>query len=445
MQLSGTSNAVAPDEAKLASTAFTAKGRGAQSGAGAKTPKVLLSRTTAAQFSRNALRSLVEHDMLAEFWTTVVWNPKSGLNRLMPQGLQTQLARRSVPEAPAHLVKGFPWREAVRLGVRGTPFEQVLSSGERPFSVVGMGKSFDRHVARRLSKLQPNLVYAYDGAASETFREAKRLGIVTCLEVAGLYWHWERQFFSEQAERDPEFAGLLPQLDDSADQMRRNDDALALADYVFVASRYAMRALQGVVPDEKIRVVNYGAPPVREVERTSRSANDPLKVIFVGSLIQRKGIGYVLKAVNQLGSRVELTLVGSRYRANRHVDEACNRGRWYETMPFADVLRLMRESDVLLLPSLSDAFGMVVTEALANGLPVIVTPNTGASEIISDGREGFVVPIADADAIAERLEVLCRNREMLAEMSRHAQATAAQNSWENYRTNWARALEGLAC
>jgi glycosyltransferase involved in cell wall biosynthesis len=104
----------------------------------------------------------------------------------------------------------------------------------------------------------------------------------------------------------------------------------------------------------------------------------------------------------------------------------------------------MQESDVLVLPSLSDAFGLVVTEALASGLPVIVTPNTGASELIEDGREGFVVPICQPDAIAEKLEMLHRDRERLVEMSRRAQLTAADNSWENYRANWAREMRSLA-
>jgi starch synthase len=113
-------------------------------------------------------------------------------------------------------------------------------------------------------------------------------------------------------------------------------------------------------------------------------------------------------------------------------------------VPHSQMLDIMQKSDVLVLPSLSDAFGLVVTEALASGLPVIVTPNTGASEILRDGHEGFVVPVCQAEPIASRLELLHRDRQMLAEMSRHAQATAAENSWENYRANWARALRNLA-
>ena len=135
-------------------------------------PKVLLSRATANQNTRNALRSLVEQDMLAEFWTTFVWNPQSLWNSLLPARLRTQLARRSIPEAPADLVKSVPWRELLRLGSRGTPLQNWPCSGERPFSIIGMSRHFDRQVARRVRRLRPNIVYANEGAALQTFREA---------------------------------------------------------------------------------------------------------------------------------------------------------------------------------------------------------------------------------------------------------------------------------
>jgi glycosyltransferase involved in cell wall biosynthesis len=169
-----------------------------------------------------------------------------------------------------------------------------------------------------------------------------------------------------------------------------------------------------------------------------------LKVLFVGNLGQHKGIAYLLEAMDLLGGQAELTMVGFRLRPNPRVDEACRRWRWIETLPHGRVMDLMQESDVLVLPSLSDAFGLVVTEALACGLPVIVTPNTGVSEIICDGREGYVVPIRRADIIASRLQTLHADRELLAEMSRRAQLTAAQNSWEHYRANWVRMIRSVA-
>jgi glycosyltransferase involved in cell wall biosynthesis len=203
--------------------------------------------------------------------------------------------------------------------------------------------------------------------------------------------------------------------------------------------------LEGVVPDEKIRMISYGAPPVREQKQISYDPSRPLKVLYVGALAQLKGIGYLLDAIDLLGSQVELTLVGRRIKANSRVDEACSRWRWFETLPHSGVIDVMREADVLVLPSLAEGCALVVLEALSCGLPVIITPNTGSLEFVREGCEGFIVPICRSDAIADRLNALNRDRELLAHMSRNAQTTAAGKSWENYRETWAETVKVASC
>jgi glycosyltransferase involved in cell wall biosynthesis len=407
-------------------------------------PAVLISHPTGNQNVRNALRSLVEHDMLAEFWTTIAWNPDSKWNRLLPSRMQSQLGRRAFAEAPRERVRCVPSRETVRLVVRSTPLGRLLCSAERPFSVIGMYRHFDGRVARRLGEISVDAVYAYEGGALQTFRQAKRQGIATLFEQPSSHWYWVRKLLSEEAERSPEFAGLLPNLEDSSGHMKWKDEELLLADYVFVPSQHVRLTLAGVIPDEKIRVIGYGAPPVRRRKRIACDSSRPLKVLFVGQLAQSKGIGYLLHAIDLLGSRVELTLVGRRLRPNPKVDEACSRWRWFETVPHQRVLEIMIESDVLVLPSLGEGFGLVVTEALACGLAVIVTPNVGASDLICDGREGFVIPVCSAEAIADRLNALNSDRELLAHLSHNAQLTAARQSWEVYRETWAEAVRAAS-
>jgi len=403
-------------------------------------PRVLVSHPTGNQNVRNALESLAERGMLAEFWTTVAWDAKTRWSRLLPAGMRTLLERRAYAEAPRERVRCVPWRELVRLGVKPTLLNGLLTSGERPFSIVGVYRHFDAKVARRLRSLRPDVVYAYEGGARETFREASRLGIKTVYELTSSYWYWVRRLHNEEAERSPEFAGLLQNLADSSRHLEWKDEELALADHIFVASEHVRRTLGDAVPLGKIYVVHYGAPAIRRRERMATESARPLRVLFVGGLVQHKGIGYLLDAIDRLGSEVELTLVGTRFRANPRVDEALRRWRWFETLPHGRVLDVMMDSDVLVLPSLGEGFGMVVTEALACGLPVIVTPNVGASDLVHDGQDGFVVPVCSADAIAERLHTLQRDRELLAAMSRQAQATAAEQSWERYRGNFAKTL-----
>ena len=409
-------------------------------------PRILLSHPTGNQNVRNAVASLAEREMLAEFWTTVAWNAQSRWNRLLPSVMRTLLERRAYPDVPPERVRCVPSREMIRLGAGSTPLNRLLTSGERPFSIIGVYRHFDGKVARRVGSLRPDAVYCYEGGALETFREARRLGIKTIYEQTSSYWYWVRDLLKQEAERSPAWVGLLPNLADSAEHLRWKDEELSLADTVFVASQHVRRTLAGAVPEEKIRVVHYGAPEIRRREPRPTDPARPLRVLFVGVLVQHKGIGYLLDAVDRLGSQVELTLVGRRFQPHSRVDEACRRWRWFETLSHRQVLDVMMESDVLVLPSLGEGFGLVVAEALACGLPAIVTPNVGSSDLIHDGQEGFVVPVCSADAIAERLETLHRDRELLAAMSRQAQATAAKNSWASYRANFRDALGAVvAC
>jgi glycosyltransferase involved in cell wall biosynthesis len=89
--------------------------------------------------------------------------------------------------------------------------------------------------------------------------------------------------------------------------------------------------------------------------------------------------------------------------------------------------------DVLVLPSLHEGFGLVIGEAMGQGVVVITTAHTAGPDLISDGLDGFVVPIRSAEAIEEKLSLLQRDRELLRAMQTAAQAKARSMKWENYR------------
>lgn len=408
-------------------------------------PSILISHPTGNQNVRNAVQSLAERDMLAEFWTTLAWHPGSRLSKLLPQYLKARLARRAYQEAPRDRVRSVLSREIVRLAAGNSPIKRVLSSAERPFSVIGMYRHFDGKVASRVRHVDIDAVYAYEGGALQTFREAKRRQMSTIYDLPSGHWHSERVLMEEEAIRSPEFRSIIPKLSDSDRHLREKDEEIRLADMIIVASQHVRRTLVGFVPDERIRVVPYGAPPVRYRADREASKDRPLRVLFAGSLHQRKGIGYLLKAINMLESMVALTLVGKRFAENAIVDDACQRWNWHETLPHNDMLEIMLGSDVLVLPSISEGFGLVVTEALSCGLPVIITPNVGASDLVRDGSDGFVVPVGSAEAIADRLHKLYCDRNLLAQMSMNAQTTAAKNSWELYRESLANYLKAKLC
>jgi len=145
----------------------------------------------------------------------------------------------------------------------------------------------------------------------------------------------------------------------------------------------------------------------------------PAAVLVAGTVGLRKGSPYVLAAAQQLGTQAEFRIVGftgsvlpARLQdLQKHADV---RG----FVPRGQISEHYRWADVLLLPSLCEGSATVTYEALTAGIPVIATPNAGSC--VRDGQDGFIVPAADAEAIAERIDMLSRNRELLRTLSRRA-------------------------
>jgi glycosyltransferase involved in cell wall biosynthesis len=184
------------------------------------------------------------------------------------------------------------------------------------------------------------------------------------------------------------------------------------------------------------------------VELPARQAvlgkGDRFRVLFVGYLTLLKGFRHLLTAWERLklpGAELYLR-GGTGDRPCRCIlEDFRRRVEFTQDLDYGPVP--YHEFSVLVLPSISEGFGLVVPEAMAAGLPVIVTENVGASDCVREGIDGFVIPPADPEALAERIETLYRDRERLAEMGRAARARAAEYSHETFRRRYVEAVGGL--
>lgn len=381
---------------------------------------ILLSHPTGNENVRQAVLAFQEAGLLGEFWTCVNWNPDAVINRVLPPRLRVQLARRSFPASVRPFARTTPVREIARLLIGQPGIDAVL-------------RDLDNRVAARLRRVQNcDLVYAYEDGALETFRAAHDLGIRRVYDLPIGYWRSAQQIYEEEREREPEWAATLTGARDSAEKLARKEEEAKLADRIVVASSFTRQTLAAAGFNAAVEVVPYGAPPVRQNEIVAGAGN--LRVLFVGSLGQRKGLSYLLRAMDLLGSGCELTLLGRKTISHcRVLEAAVAKHRWIPSRPHHEVLRVMQQHDVLVLPSLFEGFGLVILEAMAQGLPVITTPHTAGPDLITQGVDGFIVPIRLAEAIAEKLEQLMRNRERLHEMKLAARHRAERQHWGDYR------------
>jgi glycosyltransferase involved in cell wall biosynthesis len=179
----------------------------------------------------------------------------------------------------------------------------------------------------------------------------------------------------------------------------------------------------------------FGSPPVW-TGGWSDAALDPgrpMRVLFAGSMGQRKGLGDLLKAMTLLGGEnIELVVMGSPmadldFYRSQYAGFTHEKGR-----PHAEVLALMRSCDVFCLPSIVEGRALVMQEAMSQGLPVVITPNTGGADLVVEGETGFLVPIRAPEQIAAKLAWLNQHRPELVAMKDKAAQHAAGYSWTRY-------------
>jgi alpha-maltose-1-phosphate synthase len=403
---------------------------------------VLLSHPTGNANSRQALQAYYERNLLAAFYTTVAWDGGSMWNKLLPQGIGRELNRRAYPGIPERLIHTAPARELCRVVLARAGMKPLADRSDSPFSVLGIYRHADRLAAEGVRRLPLQAVYAYDGGALETFRAARRMGVKTIYELPTAHTRFKAEFFREEAELQPAFAGTFQPALDDAGWLQRKDEELELADRVIVPSSYVQSTLPASVPASRVQVIPYGAPVVaaeRLPRRTEKSGK--LRVLFVGTLSQGKGLSYLLEAIAKVESAVEFTMIGTRVGSCKPLDAAVQRYRWMSSIPHGAVLEAMSEHDVLAFPTLSEGLALVILEAMSRGMTVVTTPNSGGLGIVRDGIEGFIVPIRSSDALAEKLELLNRDRDLLETMRAAALQRAQECTWQKYRDLLACATE----
>jgi glycosyltransferase involved in cell wall biosynthesis len=290
--------------------------------------------------------------------------------------------------------------------------------------------AFDRGVSRRLTS-GVSAVVGYQGSSVTTFRRARSLGVGTVLDYPIAHFATTEAVLAEEARRMPELAYTIqpypPWL------LRRYTEEIAAADRIIVLSTYQRQTFAdaGVDPAR-----TFIAPLCVDLEVFTPPAappEGPFRVAFCGQITQRKGISYLIEGFHAAAiPGAELLLIGPPLGPAR--PWAGRPGvRHVPAMPRSALPEVLRRCHAIALPSLIEGFGAAALEGMACGLPAIVSPNTFADDVIEDGIDGWIVPIRDPDAIAERLRRLHDDPDLRARMSAAARAKASQYPWARYR------------
>jgi glycosyltransferase involved in cell wall biosynthesis len=401
--------------------------------------KVLFSATHAAPSMEQSALALHEFDLLGAYHTTVGFSEQGGairlaqaVDRLFHSRLANELRRRAISEFPGALLHTYPWWEVPRTLVSRSNRNDRLAETLLNRSL----QAFDRHVAKRVGRF--SALYAYNGAALASLAEARSRGVFAMYCVSDLAPSFYARIRAEEYEKHPVL--LTPEqrrIDEIFDARAKSLSAeWHLADLVVMHSRFCRETYEtSGLNVAKSCVVPLGFPEISTGDSPRREAGAPLRVLWAGTFTAMKGSHYFLYALKRIASTIALhaEVFGKLMLPRSMLADVDDNVRFSPSIPRSALFAAYQNSDVLVLPTLSDTFGMVVTEAMSQGLPVITTDRAGASQFIRHGENGLLVPPADSDALADALAWCAGHREELREMGRRARQTAQSWQWRDFR------------
>jgi starch synthase len=398
--------------------------------------------------ARQAALAFAESDLLKSAITTIAYQPDAPawkylklLPKSVANAIERELSKRTW-EIPGGKIETYPWYEILRLLILKTKLDKLIEIG----STRSIDRGFlllDRWVSTH-NLDQIDAIYAYEDLAATTFAAAKQRNILCLYDLPIPFYRTTQKIMAQEAALFPSLRESIPSVNEPEWKIERKQQEIELADHIFVASSVTQKSLIDVgIERDKISVIPYGSP-VDSFQAQPKS-DDVFRTIFVGKISPLKGIHYLLQAWQQLKlPNSELLLVGDDRFPSGWLES--NYSGLYRNIPSVSHFSLNQyysQASVLILPSLVDGFGLVVLEAMACGIPTIVTVNTGASDIITDGVDGFVIPIRDVAAIEEKLEWGYSHPQELAEMGRAARRRAEELTWSLYRQRLASQVKDL--
>lgn len=409
---------------------------------------ILFSHPTLNANAKALINALFKNKILYKLYTCVAIFEDQLLYKLGDNPKLKDLKRRSLDKDWQIFTLSNSFFEFGRLLASKLNLDYLIRHEKGFFSVDRVYQKHDKWVANNLLKAKKNGVtgvYAYEDGALASFTKAKQLGIKCIYDLPIGYWKSARLLMQKEFEINPDWSSTLTGFNDSQAKLDIKDQELAIADVIFVASSFTKKTLEdysGKLPE--VKVIPYGFPEVYNKRVYQPLVNRKLKILFVGGLSQRKGLSYLFKAVEGLQDKVDLTVVGHKAVSNcKALNFALEQHHWIPSLSHDEVLACMSEYDVFIFPSLFEGFGLVITEAMSQGLPVITTDRTAGPDLITDCVDGWIVSAGSSKAIKDVLYKILEKPEILEQYGLAAQNKAQTRPWSVYGQEMADALSSL--
>lgn len=310
---------------------------------------------------------------------------------------------------------------------------------------------YGRKVAKYAIKHNVDAVIGYDGNSTVLFEILKEKApqITRILDVSII----NRKFMRDQFDKDIEVFGCdeikkeypLIWVDKYLNKYIRE---VELTNYFIGASEIVKRSIVYCGGEEEcIYRVPYGVDVEKfSFSEESENKEDKLNIIYIGSVLYRKGAHHLMKVVSEyFTNKVQLTMLG-HFETDTEMYKKYSKMENISLVGFVTRDKLvdtMKKADVLVFPTLAEGFSMSVLEALSCGIPCCVSENAGANDVIKNEYNGMVFPVHDEDALKAVIDWCCAERKKLKEMRINARKTAEEYTWNHFYENYVNAVKDI--
>ncbi len=291
----------------------------------------------------------------------------------------------------------------------------------------------DSYVAGQLKKMHGiDIFVGWQGSCFESLRVAKERGMITIVECGSTHPLFQASIVDEEYR----FAlgKDMKSVVKRKKEIEKAIEDLKECDYIAIPSQFVKRSfIEKGFPESKLIVVPYGVDlgQFKKVQKKDRI----FRIVWTGTVCIRKGLHYLLQAFSELNlPGAELALIGSVDKDMKtFIDKYRHKNiKYYGPKPQSSLYRYYSQGSVFVHPSVEEGLSMVQLEAMACGLPLICTTNTGGEDVIREGKEGFVIPIRDVAALKEKIKYMYDNPEKCSEMGVNARKRVKDFTWDRY-------------
>ena len=387
------------------------------------------------------LASALKKAGLLECYVTTIYNKNSFFDRCLKKLLSKDNKKRS----EARKNKDLDDNDVIQCCKLRGIMEALLYRIDKTHKVYRLfqrrtADRFGKKVAKLAIKRKVDAVIMYDSNATKCFEILKKEApeIIRIMDASIAARPYMREIYDKEIEKSGKF-DLYYENTYLWNQKHLNRclNEIRLTQHFLVASKFVKNSIIWCgINEQAVHIVPYGA----NVIGLNKSKNniDKLSVLFVGQVNYRKGIPYLLKAIDGIDQeKVDLTVVGSYNDSDWFIKPYINRENIHFTglVTFDRMQEIYELAEVFVVDSFAEGMAQVGIEAMACGLPIICSTNSGVNDIVVDGESGFIIEPGDSEILRDKIVWFINNKDKIPSMGEKAKLTGEKFTWDYYSEN----------